>query len=131
MRAVSTRVVVATRGNSYLVLAELVDEWSSMRRSRSVRSSTSSEIFWWACHVDPLEKRQPAIRVMSEAPDHQGTSCPTPLISRSSPCWPTQGYTRAFAVGATFLFAAAIVALLMLKVGNEAVLEDAATNPGK
>ena len=43
----------------------------------------------------------------------------------------TQGYTRAFAVGAAFLFAAAIVALLMLRVGNEAVLEDAATNPGK
>ena len=42
-----------------------------------------------------------------------------------------QGYTRAFPVGATFLFAAAIVALLMLKVGNEAGLEDAATNPGK
>ena len=36
----------------------------------------------------------------------------------------TAGYTRAFAVGAGFLFAAAVVALLMLKVGKEAVLED-------
>jgi len=37
----------------------------------------------------------------------------------------TQGYTRAFAVGAGFLFAAALVALFMLKVGKEAVREDA------
>ena len=36
----------------------------------------------------------------------------------------TQGYTRAFAVGAGFLFAAAVVALFMLKVGKEAVLEE-------
>ena len=36
----------------------------------------------------------------------------------------TEGYTRAFAVGAGFLFAAAVVALIMLKVGKEAVLED-------
>ena len=36
----------------------------------------------------------------------------------------TQGYTQAFAVGAAFLFAAAIVAFFMLKVGKEAVLED-------
>ena len=35
----------------------------------------------------------------------------------------TEGYARAFAVGAAFLFAAAVVALLMLKVGKEAVLE--------
>jgi EmrB/QacA subfamily drug resistance transporter len=36
----------------------------------------------------------------------------------------TQGYTRAFAVGAGFLFTAAIVAFFMLKVGKEAVLEE-------
>ena len=36
----------------------------------------------------------------------------------------TEGYTQAFAVGAAFLFAAAVVAFLMLKVGKEAVLED-------
>ena len=36
----------------------------------------------------------------------------------------TEGYTRAFAVGAGFLFAAAVVAVLMLKVGKEAVLEE-------
>ena len=41
----------------------------------------------------------------------------------------TEGYTRAFAVGAGFLFAAAIVALFMLKVGQEAVLEDDAPVP--
>jgi EmrB/QacA subfamily drug resistance transporter len=36
----------------------------------------------------------------------------------------TTGYTRAFAVGAGFLFVAAVVAMVMLKVGKEAVLED-------
>jgi hypothetical protein len=36
----------------------------------------------------------------------------------------TDGYTRAFAVGAAFLFSAAVVALFMLKVGKEAVLEE-------
>ena len=36
----------------------------------------------------------------------------------------TEGYARAFAVGAGFLFAAAVVALFMLKVGKEAVLEE-------
>jgi EmrB/QacA subfamily drug resistance transporter len=36
----------------------------------------------------------------------------------------TEGYTRAFAAGAAFLLVAAVVALLMLKVGKEAVLED-------
>ena len=42
----------------------------------------------------------------------------------ATPAALTEGYTRAFAVGAGFLFAAALVALLMLKVGKEAVLED-------
>ena len=37
---------------------------------------------------------------------------------------PTEWYTRAFAVGAGFLFAAAVVAFFMLKVGKEAVVED-------
>jgi EmrB/QacA subfamily drug resistance transporter len=41
----------------------------------------------------------------------------------------TQGYTRAFAVGAGFLFTAAIVAFFMLKVGKEAVLEEDAPAP--
>ena len=36
----------------------------------------------------------------------------------------TEGYTRAFAVGAVSLFAAAVLAFFMLKVGKEAVLED-------
>jgi EmrB/QacA subfamily drug resistance transporter len=36
----------------------------------------------------------------------------------------TEGYTQAFAVGAGFLFVAAVVAFFMLKVGKEAVLED-------
>jgi hypothetical protein len=42
----------------------------------------------------------------------------------ATPAALTEGYTRAFAVGAGFLFAAALVALFMLKVGKEAVLED-------
>ncbi len=41
----------------------------------------------------------------------------------------TEGYTRAFAVGAGFLFAAALVALFMLKVGKEAVLEEDTPTP--
>lgn len=41
----------------------------------------------------------------------------------------TLGYTRAFAVGAGFLFAAAVVALFMLKVGKEAAAEDDAPLP--
>jgi EmrB/QacA subfamily drug resistance transporter len=46
------------------------------------------------------------------------------LGQAATPVALTQGYTRAFAVGAAFLFAAAVVALFMLKVGKEAVLED-------
>lgn len=42
----------------------------------------------------------------------------------ATPAALTEGYTRAFAAGAAFLFAAAVVALFMLKVGKEAVLED-------
>jgi EmrB/QacA subfamily drug resistance transporter len=42
----------------------------------------------------------------------------------ATPAALTEGYTRAFAVGAGFLFTAAVVALFMLKVGKEAVLED-------
>lgn len=44
----------------------------------------------------------------------------------------TEGFTRAFAVGAGFLFAAALVALFILKVGKEAVQEDdAPMDPGE
>jgi EmrB/QacA subfamily drug resistance transporter len=42
----------------------------------------------------------------------------------ATPAALTEGYTRAFAVGAGFLLTAAIVAFFMLKVGKEAVLED-------
>lgn len=42
----------------------------------------------------------------------------------ATPAALTEGYTRAFAVGAGFLLTAAVVALFMLKVGKEAVLED-------
>ena len=42
----------------------------------------------------------------------------------ATPAALTEGYTRAFAVGAGITFAAALVALSMLKVGKEAVLED-------
>jgi EmrB/QacA subfamily drug resistance transporter len=48
----------------------------------------------------------------------------TALGRAAAPVALTQGYTRAFAVGAGFLLAAAVVALFMLKVGKEAVLED-------
>jgi EmrB/QacA subfamily drug resistance transporter len=48
----------------------------------------------------------------------------TALGRAATPVALTQGYTRAFAVGAGFLFVAAIVAQLMLKVGKEAVLEE-------
>jgi EmrB/QacA subfamily drug resistance transporter len=42
----------------------------------------------------------------------------------AAPAALTEGYTRAFAVGAGFLFVAALVAFFMLQVGKEAVLED-------
>jgi EmrB/QacA subfamily drug resistance transporter len=48
----------------------------------------------------------------------------TALGRAATPAALTAGYTRAFAVGAGFLLTAAIVALFMLKVGKEAVLED-------
>jgi len=48
----------------------------------------------------------------------------TGLGRAATPVALTQGYTQAFAVGAGFLFAAAIIALFMLKVGKEAASED-------
>jgi len=42
----------------------------------------------------------------------------------------TEGYTRAFAAGAGFLFVAALVAMFMLKVGKEAVREEEDENAG-
>jgi len=42
----------------------------------------------------------------------------------------TEGYTRAFAAGAGFLFAAALVAMFMLRVGKEAVREEEEEDAG-
>jgi len=53
----------------------------------------------------------------------------TALGRAATPTALTQGYTRAFAVGAGFLLVAAVVAMFMLKVGKEAVLEEDAPVP--